>query len=87
MQNLVQDLIDNKRFNYVSEVINEAVKDHVDSIRNLITQTPKVLNRIYDEKELIIDENDSQEIKKIKQRLKRKQSEEIRFNKSSFKLF
>ncbi len=37
MQDLVQDLIDNKRFNYVSEVIKETVKDHVASIKNVIT--------------------------------------------------
>ncbi len=86
-ERLIKDLIDNNRLNMVSDVINEAVKNHVDLVRNIIHKTPKVINRIYDEKELGFNEDTSQKVNRIKQKLKRKKIEKIRLLKSASSYF
>lgn len=81
-QNLVEDIISNKRFSEVSEIIKESIKQHLDSVKKVIDSAPKIIDRSYTADELISNENDSKEVGKAKEKFRKKRREKLHFLKT-----
>ncbi len=81
-QSLIEDLLSNQRFQPVCDRIKGEVNLLLSNSYKLINESPNLIHRIYDAQDLKFSESDSEELRKTKKRLQRKNEENIQFQKS-----